>query len=199
MLRQIGIIGFVVCCMLGLAVGGVTATEMTADRSFADEADPGETVTVTTTIEFTEDTGVDYIENITPAFAELNIQSMTHNGDNFRPIFTDTDDGSVLIFTDERTAGTIEIIYEVQVPETANPGDQFEFDGEVSPGVNAEPTPVGGDTTLTVSGDADADGEDTQDDDDDREASTDDTVALSIVVPLVAFILVLGILFRRYQ
>ena len=210
------------CCLVGLAVGGVAATDLSADRSLETaEADPGETVTVTTTVELDSDSEIDYIEEFNPVFEDVSIESMTNNGESFVPLLSDTSEESVLVFTNEVDAGTVTIVFEVTLPDDASPGSSFSFDGEVSAGGDDNPTIVDGDQTLTVAGEPpeeadetddapaddsgtaadDADGAtddgDTPADDQSDDTETEDTLAVPILVPATAVFLTVVLLIRR--
>ena len=214
MLRQTLVILLAACCLVGLAAGGVAATDLSADRSLeTTEADPGETVTVTTTIELDSDSEIDYIEEFNPAFEDVSIESMTNNGESFVPLLSDTSEESVLIFTNEVDAGTVTIVFDVTLPDDASPGSTFSFDGEVSPGGDDDPTIVDGDQTLTVAGeppeeadetdDAQTDDDGTTDDSDtpadeqSDDTETEDTLVLPTLVPVAAVLLGVVLLIRR--
>ena len=142
----------VVLVGVGLAVGGVAAADLdTADRTIEEtELLPGETTEVTVEITVDEESGPFLIEEFDPAFEDVSIVS----ADPFTEIggSTDANDGLTAGWGDDGTEYTV--TYEVTVPEDAEPGDEFQFNGSVSTttddGEPADETTVTGDATITV-------------------------------------------------
>lgn len=138
------------CCLLAVVVGGAVATDATAERSIPEEVEPGDTVTFTTTIERDHGGPVDYSEQFDPRFDHARITSITLDGDQFIPLFTEVRGDSLLIITNTLEAGSIEVTVEVGIPDDAEPGDQFEFDGDYRVETGTDPVPVTGDSVLTI-------------------------------------------------
>ena len=157
MIRSPGPLVFLIALALtGVCVGVVgadaavgAASDAEVDRSLnATEAEPGETVRVTTTAELFEDGPLDYIDEFTPAFEEGEFVSATENGEDILPtLLSVEDDGVVAVFNDVGPS-TVVITYDVIVPDDADFGETHEFDGTAQ--FDDEDVPIGGDDTLTV-------------------------------------------------
>lgn len=127
----------------------VATSAVDADRSLnVTAAEPGEVVRVTTTVELPGEDNLDYIDDFDPAFGDAEFVSATEDGDEILPNFLDVaNDSAVLVFNDIGPS-TVEVVFDVTVPDDADLGDTHEFDGLVQ--FDDEETPVGGDGTLTV-------------------------------------------------
>lgn len=182
-----------VSCSLVVAIGGVAAAETTADRSFDDESVPGDTVTVTTTIELEDDGLVDYADEFNPEFEDATIKSLTHDGERITPMLADSTGDGLLVITDELEAGTVEVVFTVEVPDDTEPGDEFEFSGDFRVETDTDPLPVTGDHDLVIEGDDNDRGATGTNDAD----STDDELGAPIAISLLSLALVVGTL--RWQ
>ena len=156
--------------VLGSAVGIVGAdVHATADRDIeTTTVDPGQTVEVTMNVTVTNETTVDYVEEFEPAYEAVELVTVRNNGDDISPFFEDVTGESLLVATDDVTPGTVEIVYTVTIPSSAETGAEYQFNGEVQ--VNEEPVSITGPTTITV-GDQE-DGTDSSDDGSTGDGST---------------------------
>ncbi|WP_255193129.1 hypothetical protein [Natronobeatus ordinarius] len=162
------------CCALAVGVGGGTAAaEATVDRSFEANATPGDAVTVTTTIERDDDGPVDYAEEFDPAFEDVSLESLTLDGEPITPMLAFAGGDSLLVVTNDLEAGTLEIVFTVEVPDDANLDDRFKFDGDFRATPGTDPIAVAGDDVLTITTVED-DGQSADVDDDESGVAADD-------------------------
>jgi len=145
--------------LLGLAFapGLVAADDIEADRSFnTTSPDAGDTVEVMVTAELAEETedGVDLAEEIETPFESAALDAVRVDGEEVSPLLEVIEPDGVVIALDAVGPGTVEFVYLVTIPDDAEDGSTFDIDGLVQ--VDGEPSPVGGETTLTVGGDAEA-------------------------------------------
>ena len=186
------------CCLVGLAVGGVAATDLSADRSLETaEADPGETIEIELSLSAGEE---DEIELVSEEFdAELEI--VASNSEQGQ-VLEESGSWSV-VYLEPVDSDVLTITY--QVPNDASDGTTYTLSGEV---ITADDVFETGTTTITVAGDDVSTGDDTSSDttethaDDastegDGENETEDTLVLSVVVPSIAILLTIGVLARR--
>ena len=158
--RPLIVVLAVSCTMLlGLAFapGLVAAEDIEADRTFnTTSPDPGDTVEVTVTAELVEETedGVDLAEEIETPFESAALDAVRVDGEEVSPLLEVVEPDGVVIALDPVGPGTVEFVYLVTIPADAEDGSTFDIDGLVQ--VDGEPSPVGGETTLTVGGDAEA-------------------------------------------
>jgi hypothetical protein len=149
---RVGIVLAVVLVSLG-AVGGVAAANehQTAERSVEPTtAEPGETVTVTVTVELPAAETVDYVDNFETVFAGADNLSLSGADDSIAPILQNLGSDGALVALPEVGPGTVEISYDVTVPQDATSGSSYGFNGTVQFG--DDDVPVTGDTELTVAG-----------------------------------------------
>lgn len=133
-------------------VGGVVAVE--ADEATAERAvettsvSAGETVEVTVTVDLPAAATVDYVEAFEPAFADAGNPSFISNGEPAAPILQEFDGQAAVVAMPELESGTLEITYEVTVPDDAVQDAVYTFDGVIQ--VDGTEVPIDGDATLTV-------------------------------------------------
>jgi len=139
--------------LLGLVAvpGAVLGQDTTAERSFDTEAPaPGENVTVTTTVDLDGSAEVNFAEEFDPAFASVNLVSITVDGEEAPILLEDTANDGVLLLTETIGPGTLTVTYDVGIPASAAAGEEYTFDAAVE--IGGEVVPVGGSSTLTVGG-----------------------------------------------
>lgn len=144
----------------------------TADREIeTTTADAGQPVEVTMNVTVTNETTVDYIEEFDPAYETVELVAVRNNGEDITPIFEDVTSESLLVATDDDvTSGTVEIVYIVTIPSSAETGSEYSFNGEVQ--VNEETVSITGSDIITVGS---QDGEvDSGDDNSGDDSSTGD-------------------------
>ncbi|PSP28463.1 hypothetical protein BRC65_02175, partial [Halobacteriales archaeon QH_2_65_14] len=134
-------------------VDGEQPTALTADRTLnTTEAGPGDTVTVTTTIEpDIQEDNMSVVEEFSPDFGSANLVSITEGGDDVSPVLTAVGPEGVIIVLEDIGPQTINIVYQVTVPSDAQAGETYTFDGTVE--TDNETISVGGDQQLVVSQD----------------------------------------------
>lgn len=147
----VAVLGCTVLFGLAFATGLAGAEEITGDRSFNTSTPAsGETVEVTVTAELTEEDDIEFVEDFDPPVDSVWLESVTVDGEPASTLLEISEDDGLVIVLDTVPPGEVELVYHVHVPETAESGSTYEFDGAI--GSDAEMFPVGGDTTLTVDG-----------------------------------------------
>ena len=141
------------CALLlgAVAIPGVatSAQDTAAERSVDTPApDPGENVTVTTTVDLNGSAEVNFAEEFNPAFASADLVSVTVDGEEAPILLENTADDGILLLTETVGPGTLTMTYDVEVPADAVAGEEYTFDAAVE--VDDEVVPVGGSSTLTV-------------------------------------------------
>ena len=155
MRRTVAVFAMVVvpaCACACVVTGGaaaVTAEDTEITRSLSvDAAEPGETVTVTKTAELSDEGALDLVEDFSPAFGDVDLLSVTEDGQQIAPNFLDIDDDSIILSFFDVGPSTLEIRYNVTVPDDAEFGDTYTFEGTAQ--FQEEPVPVEGDDTLHI-------------------------------------------------
>ena len=139
------------CVLLGaVATSGLatSAQETTVERSVDTPApDPGETVTVTTSVELDSETEVNFADRFDPGFASAKLVSVELDDEAQSTVFESTNGEGILALVD---AGPGELVftYEVRIPQAAEVGDKYAFNGSIE--IDGEPVSIGGVSTLTV-------------------------------------------------
>ncbi|MCU4751278.1 hypothetical protein OB919_04650 [Halobacteria archaeon AArc-curdl1] len=124
------------------------ATEATqvadADRSIADQAlEPGESTTVTVTVETDATTDPALIESFDPGFAT--VDGLEATPETTTQAIKDDHEALVAVWEE---ADRVTVTYTVSVDEDVEPGTVYTLTGDVE--TSAGSTPVAGDTTITV-------------------------------------------------
>lgn len=128
------------------------APERTVDES---SPAPGDDVRVTVEVDLDDVATVDYVEQFVPAVEDSELVHVELDGEPVVPMVQAADDGTLTVVTEELEAGTLEIAYDVTIPENASAGESYGFDPVLRVGGEQLSTPEGP-TELTVGGDVDA-------------------------------------------
>ena len=158
---------------VGASFAGTAAAQdiETADRTIEDtELTPGDTTEVTVDITVSEEEGPFLLEEFDPAFEDVSIVS----ADPFTQIggSNDANDELTAGWDDDGTEYTV--TYEVVIPDDAEDGDDFGFQGEVSLAEGDETdTEVEGDDTISIIAD---DGDEEDENGDEEEENGDEEV-----------------------
>jgi hypothetical protein len=149
------------CLVVALvAVSGCVPAEVsasddgpTAERSFnITDPEPGDTVNVTLTVELPSSASIDYIDEFEPPFADGSLVRAIDDGERTLPLFQDIGaDSAVVVFGDDTGPGTVELIYQLTVPEDSDTGTAYEFNSTLQ--VNGTAVPIDGPSELVVAGD----------------------------------------------
>lgn len=140
--------------VLLVALGGVAGIVAADDDPAAERAletttaEPGETVTVTVTIDLPSSTVVDYVEEFDPAFGNVDNLSVRADDTDVMPLFQDFAPEAAILALPESGPGTLTVSYDVTVPEDAEPGTVHGFDGAIQ--IDDNPFILTGDDELTV-------------------------------------------------
>ena len=135
-----------------LADASASNDDPTAERSFnVTDPEPGDTLNVTLTVELPSSASIDYVDEFEPPFADGSYVIATDNGEPTFPLFQDIGaDSAVVVFDDDTGPGTVEIIYQLAVPEDSDTGTVYEFNSTLQ--VNETAVPVDGPSKLIVGG-----------------------------------------------
>lgn len=135
--------------LTGSAVASVESSERTLGTT---QVDPGQTVEVTIETQLAEGGNrVAVSDDFSPGFSEVEIIDTRVNGESTLPVIAATNESFIEVGLEEDfSAGdTITVVYEVTVPEDAEDGQVFGFDGEAAID-DSEPVAHQGDGQLSV-------------------------------------------------
>jgi hypothetical protein len=135
--------------MMGPGYAQATAQDATVERTLGTtNAAPGETVTVTTTVTLDSESEVNFADEFAPEFASAELVSVTAGDTELSPLIESAQGDGLVVVLDAVGSGTLEITYEVTLPEDAQAGETYSFDGLVQ--IDGEEVPIEGDSELTV-------------------------------------------------
>lgn len=147
------VVGMILLMLLSVGALGVAGTAIaqdvnTADRTIEDtQLQPGEATEITVEIDIDGEAAPALTEDFSASFADVEIIEESPDAFVAGP---DDDNQEVVVLWGEE-ASSLEVTYEVTVPEDAEPGDEFSIDGAVTVGEDAdEEASVTGDETIEV-------------------------------------------------
>lgn len=101
-----------------------------------------------TTVEMDGEAEVNFVEEFDPAFESATLESVTIDGDEAPILLENVAADGILSILETVGPGELVFTYEVEMPEDAQTGTSYEFDGLVE--IGEEPITIEGDSTLTV-------------------------------------------------
>jgi hypothetical protein len=154
-MNRLGYLALLLGCsvLLGAAVGpgyaAIGAQDVTTDRTFStSEAAPGETVTVTATVQLGSEAEVSLADEFDPEFGSAELVSVQVDGENVSTLIESTASDGVVAVLDPVGPGEVSFTYEVTVPDDAQAGTTYTFGGLFEVGDSEHE--IEGDSELTV-------------------------------------------------